>query len=1380
MIRRKKESKRIFFSVLFIITIFVANVQILDSFNIFPDENINNFSQENLLDNPLQLSNLNLDDEITGSGVNQTVRIYVNNNSENLQDNEQYFEIPSLTTDEMYLTYGDFNFTFQNNYTTEYIIEDDDALYASDFISFDYDSDYSGITWDADTDNLGGDFTDLIDGDNLTYIQFNATKGVLNFTISANFTDTLYAKADVIDGNVEFNRSNILGFISSLTFSLNKNANLTMRLWDYQQSAWDEVIPAILIDNKSFSIQELERSIINENLNFTDLSNTSYIEFVFERFDKMPFDALVRGYDMQSTYAFDLPITNQTYVALEFDLKGEKSAVNGVYVWIRTLDVAEAANTVLNMTLYRANDTLVRTNDTLRTVELEPDYNEMKDTFEVNYTNDKLSYFKFNVSNTGSLNLSNYFIVIKSNSSKEVYSLVTLPFYDYGDDGNTEHQLKTTNDDGVNWTNAEKIITTTGDDDYDSGQLDASSFKLNVTRGYIPTDFIVNGTNTLRIQNLTINGYEISSYYRGKNYNESSYLTWGLGQWNYNFTTPIGDEGSNRFRVNLTWDKNNITSFKFNVSYSINAYWIENATTTYSANYNKDPEWVFNFNLNKTIQNPKFTNWSYTEFWFIYADFFTARNLIDPDSEQILNKTGGPSFLSGISNNYKLIVNNTLSILDGPYILNLTSFNFIDEMHSYIDYNGTLWETRGFMYGDNISTSLKIQDQRLSAPVSGIANVTLFYPNKTEYTDAKLTSSSGSIKSSALLYDFNNETILDLTNNIEVLGEYNLGFFWFNGSAIGCKKINIYIDTYDVDLYGLNYDPNLRTNVLSGEVKNSVYDNYTLLVASVNETTGIVQPNFYPINNDDILEQFSQDIGGEQLSVLINSFKQSETILNPNEIINIQTSVKNLHPFIPVEVKINLKLVSYANEEWIIAENTSSSVLLNFTGLPDDSFEFDLNLKIPDIDIGTQIWQGLNGPIRLAGAKTLITVIIEDSDAGTYEYTEYSLLSNKSNNEFEGYILGLRVAEEVDIRSILYEFLREECIYYPNDTTFLVNIFDQNYVSSYNQFDNKFALKLNSKFTNISFSPNTPIVGHELNISAILSTEFEDVLANKNVSCDYYYSNSWYHIGSDFTDTNGVISFVVNTLFVNFEDDLLIRLLWEGDDIVGISRNVSITLIPESNSLSVSLLSDVVQIYRNKDTTFSIIIKNLGDSILRIIDISIELNPNLPFTIVEIDYILQSWLQPGEQTNIIVLVKIGNINSLEFNITITAQNIMTNENFTISNEQIIPVFQTPVTDYFIEFFVIIIGVCFAIAWIGAVLYSRRTIKRIQTPVEEIVKKRPRRGKYVPVSELKKPTPVKKMPKKPEVTKEAEQKTTMDLDSLLEERGLDEKKKKSKR
>lgn len=53
-----------------------------------------------------------------------------------------------------------------------------------------------------------------------------------------------------------------------------------------------------------------------------------------------------------------------------------------------------------------------------------------------------------------------------------------------------------------------------------------------------------------------------------------------------------------------------------------------------------------------------------------------------------------------------------------------------------------------------------------------------------------------------------------------------------------------------------------------------------------------------------------------------------------------------------------------------------------------------------------------------------------------------------------------------------------------------------------------------------------------------------------------------------------------------------------------------------------------------------------------------------------------------------------------------------------------------------------------------------------------------KGKYVMVSDLKKPAPPKKAPKKAPKKKETvAPKQTTDLDSLLEERGLDEKEKK---
>jgi hypothetical protein len=85
------------------------------------------------------------------------------------------------------------------------------------------------------------------------------------------------------------------------------------------------------------------------------------------------------------------------------------------------------------------------------------------------------------------------------------------------------------------------------------------------------------------------------------------------------------------------------------------------------------------------------------------------------------------------------------------------------------------------------------------------------------------------------------------------------------------------------------------------------------------------------------------------------------------------------------------------------------------------------------------------------------------------------------------------------------------------------------------------------------------------------------------------------------------------------------------------------------------------------------------------------------------------------------------------------------------------------------------------------IYAKRTTKKIETPIEEPSKKKPRRGRYVSVSELPKEEtkeetkklPAKKASKK--LSKKQKQKDiktekpATDLDSLLEEKGLKDKK-----
>ncbi|MBA7677498.1 hypothetical protein ES703_85756 [subsurface metagenome] len=183
---------------------------------------------------------------------------------------------------------------------------------------------------------------------------------------------------------------------------------------------------------------------------------------------------------------------------------------------------------------------------------------------------------------------------------------------------------------------------------------------------------------------------------------------------------------------------------------------------------------------------------------------------------------------------------------------------------------------------------------------------------------------------------------------------------------------------------------------------------------------------------------------------------------------------------------------------------------------------------------------------------------------------------------------------------------------------------------------------------------------------------------------------------------------------------------------------------------------------------------------MRFFNISVNIEGDLPHSIVEINNIKLNWLSPDESTEIVIEIKIPQIDRFEINFSITAQNILTGENITVSEHFSFKVFDTPLSDYFFELFIFIMIAFFALVWILAIIFALKVRKRIEEPVEEI-ERRPRKGKYVMVSELKKPEPPKKPPKKaPKKKEEAKPEKKTDLDSLLEERGLSEKKKKPKK
>jgi hypothetical protein len=166
---------------------------------------------------------------------------------------------------------------------------------------------------------------------------------------------------------------------------------------------------------------------------------------------------------------------------------------------------------------------------------------------------------------------------------------------------------------------------------------------------------------------------------------------------------------------------------------------------------------------------------------------------------------------------------------------------------------------------------------------------------------------------------------------------------------------------------------------------------------------------------------------------------------------------------------------------------------------------------------------------------------------------------------------------------------------------------------------------------------------------------------------------------------------------------------------------------------------------------------------------------------VQVDYLMLDHLAPMENTKLIFEIGVLDFKRLEILVSITAQNILTNESIIGSQEASFKVYELPIYEYFIQYFMFFIGTVFVLIWLIALIYARKTRKKLEIPIEE-VKKKPRRekGRYVPVSELKKPTPIKKVSKKKEEPKKLIEKEKVDLDSLLEERGLVDKKKKNEK
>jgi len=547
-----------------------------------------------------------------------------------------------------------------------------------------------------------------------------------------------------------------------------------------------------------------------------------------------------------------------------------------------------------------------------------------------------------------------------------------------------------------------------------------------------------------------------------------------------------------------------------------------------------------------------------------------------------------------------------------------------------------------------------------------------------------------------------------------------------------------------------------------------------MLIAIVNKTTSEYDPDFYSVNNsistDEGAFSYKMDYVGHEFEVYMSNFKQNETILNPNEDIHIEATIQNRDFFYDVDVKIEVLLVSYINEEWIISNATSNPQNLKFLGQAGDTKTFSVDLALPSIE-NDLTWDGINAPIRQGGAKTIIKVYIENNYAGTYKSEDYSLLISEKDINYEGYIVSLKKSITSGKGVILRPFEKDECIYLPENCTFVANIINKDYISIYKSINLTIGLKSPIKFWNITITPEEPIEGKTFTISSNLATEFDIPLVNKEVLCQYYNGDSWRNMTSGLTGSNGFTILKVDTKGkIDASISKSFRLLWMGDnETLNGTQNIDVDIIVQTNSISLSSDDDETFVYTDTVSSIKINLKNSGNSILKILEIDIDIDvSNADYEIKGQDNTVLDRFISGESIEIIIELDVKDVNEDEMDVVIeiTAINIITGEILIVSKTIDLDVVHKPLFDYFVENFIYIILSLIALIGISALFYYRSTKKKLEKQAKEVERKRPRRGKYVKVSELKlEPAEIEE---KEEELKAIEEKKTVYLDELLEE------------
>ena len=178
--------------------------------------------------------------------------------------------------------------------------------------------------------------------------------------------------------------------------------------------------------------------------------------------------------------------------------------------------------------------------------------------------------------------------------------------------------------------------------------VDASSFSINLQRGYLPSEI-----------GLNIDGKPVQDTYSFDHVADTdplNYYTqywWGVGKWTNTFTDKPKVSYSN-ITVKLNWTLNEFSQpaslVVSSVSYNASVYSLESIEAFYSVKPSDKVYWNLTYNLDLS----KYNNWNCVELWFkhgIGIEFL----ILDVEIDYVISVTTSIRFQSFQSKNNSVI-----------------------------------------------------------------------------------------------------------------------------------------------------------------------------------------------------------------------------------------------------------------------------------------------------------------------------------------------------------------------------------------------------------------------------------------------------------------------------------------------------------------------------------------------------------------------------------------------------------------------------------------------------------------------------------------------------------------------------------------------------